>query len=484
MIFTTPEFVIFALLFFWAWTVLRGAARKWLLLLASYAFYASWDPWFLVLILGSTGVDFYVGRALAATEEARRRTRLLWISLAANLGTLAVFKYFDFFIASAIEGLQALGVEASAPTLGIVLPVGISFYTFQTMSYTIDIYRRQLDPTPRLLDFALFVAFFPQLVAGPIERAKHLLPQMVDLGTARAKAFDASGFALIAMGCFKKAVIADNLAAIVDATYADPSQTFGWALWIGTYAFAVQIYCDFSGYSDIAVGVSRLLGIDLIQNFQAPYASQGPSELWRRWHISLSSWLRDYLYIPLGGNRHGPTRTQVNLMLTMLLGGLWHGAAGNYVLWGAFHGGLLALARPLRGVATWLDQGARRLWSVPLRRVLFFHLICLGWALFRAQSLHDCGVLFEKLLWPFDMPWGAFWAGVAAAKAQAALAFVGVCVVGMVGWQWIWPTDSKRLTAALWRTPEPIRFAVVLGLLYAAMILAPEQPPPFIYFQF
>jgi D-alanyl-lipoteichoic acid acyltransferase DltB (MBOAT superfamily) len=304
---------------------------------------------------------------------------------------------------------------------------------------------------------------------------------MVNLDHGR---FDPSGFALIAMGCFKKAVIADNLASIVDATYADPSQTFSWALWIGTYAFAIQIYCDFSGYSDIAVGLSRLLGIDLVQNFKAPYASRGPSELWRRWHISLSSWLRDYLYIPLGGNRHGPSRTMVNLMLTMLLGGLWHGAAGNYVLWGAFHGGLLALARPLRGVAQWLDTGARRLWSIPLRRLVFFHLICLGWALFRAQSLADCKVLLTKLLWPFEHSWQAFWAGVGHAHAEATLAFLGVCMIGIVGWQLVWPTDSKRLTAWLWRMPEPVRFAVVLGLLYVAMIFAPEQPPPFIYFQF
>ena len=481
MTFTTPEFMLFVLLFFWAWTVARGNARKWVLLGASYLFYASWNPWFLVLIIGSTIVDFYVGGALGATDDARRRKRLLWLSLVANLGTLAVFKYFDFFVASAVAGLQALGIEASASTLGIILPVGISFYTFQTMSYTIDIYRRQLEPTPKLLDFALFVAFFPQLVAGPIERATHLLPQIVDLSDRK---FDSSGFGLIALGCFKKAVIADNLGTIVELTYADPSNAHGWALWIGTYAFAVQIYCDFSGYSDIAVGFARLLGIDLVQNFRAPYASQGPTELWRRWHISLSTWLRDYLYIPLGGSRGSNFATMRNLMLTMLLGGLWHGAAANYLLWGAFHGGLLAMARPLRGAAAWMQTGRRRWWTTPVRRIVFFHLICLGWVFFRAQSLEDCGTIYSRLFIDPGITLSAFWHGIVAARSQPYIVFVGVCIVGIVGGQMIWPTDSKRITALLWRTPEPVRFTVVLALLYLAMNLSPERPPPFIYFQF
>ena len=481
MSFTTPEFVLFAILFAWVWTLARGSARKIVLLGASYLFYASWNPWFLLLIVGSTLVDFKVGALLGGTDDDRRRKRLLWVSLGANLGTLAVFKYFGFFVASAVAGLQALGVQASAPTLSIILPVGISFYTFQTMSYTIDIYRRELEPTPRLLDFALFVAFFPQLVAGPIERAKHLLPQLVGLSDRKA---DSSGFGLIAMGCFKKAVIADNLGILVDTIYADPTHTYGWALWIGTYAFAVQIYCDFSGYSDIAVGLARLMGVDLVQNFRAPYASQGPTELWRRWHVSLSTWLRDYLYIPLGGSRGGRVATMRNLMITMLLGGLWHGAAANFLLWGAFHGALLAIARPLRGAAAWMQAGRRRWVTIPLRRVLFFHLICLGWVFFRAESLADCGAVFERLFLNPGISLAAFVRGVAEAGARSYLFLVGCFITAVVGWQMLWPTDSKRITALLWRAPEPVRFAVVVGLLYLTMIFAPENPPPFIYFQF
>ena len=378
----------------------------------------------------------------------------------------------------------ALGVEAHLPTLQILLPVGISFYTFQTMSYTIDIYRREMAPTRRFLDFALYVAFFPQLVAGPIERAKHLLPQIVDLAGRRP---DMSGLGLIALGCFKKAVIADNIAELVELTYADPGSTYGPALWIGTYAFAVQIYCDFSGYSDIAVGLSRLLGLDLIQNFKAPYAAAGPSELWRRWHISLSSWLRDYLYIPLGGNRGSSFATSRNLVLTMLLGGLWHGAAWNYVLWGAWHGFLLMAFRPAwmhRLVARW-DARPWTRWSTRLvRRLVFFHLVCLGWALFRAGSLADCWTLWAGMLDVTAWDWSAFTAGVVASGAGGWLALCGGLIVATIGAQMIWPVGSNAVVERLWRAPEAVRFAVVVLLIYACMLAAPEQPPPFIYFQF
>jgi alginate O-acetyltransferase complex protein AlgI len=400
LIFTTPEFVLFFLLFFGVYGALGGRGRKWTLLLGSYAFYGSWDARFLLLILGSTALDFYLGRRLHAATEPRLRKRLLAASLTGNLGALAFFKYWDFFATSAADGLQRVGLEVSAPVLDIILPVGISFYTFQTLSYTIDIYRRQLEPTERLLDFALYVAFFPQLVAGPIERARHLLPQIVELGT-RARRADLSGLALIALGAFKKVVIADNLAPLVEATYADPSLTHGPALWLGTYAFAVQIYCDFSGYSDIAIGLGRLLGLDIMTNFRSPYAAAGPSELWRRWHISLSTWLRDYLYIPLGGNRGGEWHLRRNLLITMLLGGLWHGASWNFVLWGAYHGALLVLFRPswLRSLGARLHANRWARWpATVVRRLVFFHLVCLGWALFRAESLADCAVLMERML--------------------------------------------------------------------------------------
>jgi len=484
MIFTTPQFAVFFCLFFCIWSLSRGRGRSWILLLASYAFYASWNAKFLVLIMGSTLVDFYVGRRLAETHDQGRRKRLLALSVGVNLGALAFFKYCNFFVASAITGLQTLGIEANLGTLEIVLPVGISFYTFQTMSYTIDIYRRQLDPTDRLLDFALYVAFFPQLVAGPIERARNLLPQIAALATRRP---DYSGFGLIAIGCFKKVVIADNLAALVEMTYADPSNTYGPALWLGTYAFAVQIYCDFSGYSDIAVGLARLMGLNLIQNFEAPYAARGPSELWRRWHISLSSWLRDYLYISLGGNRGSRLFTYRNLMLTMLLGGLWHGAAWNYVLWGAWHGLLLIAFRP----RLFTDLGRRfdatpagRALGTLVRRLVFFHLVCIGWAFFRAENLGDCLVLFERLVcfWTWDLE--VFVAGVEASGLGGWLALCSGMIVFSVGVQMAWPVGSNTVVARLWRTPEWIRFLCVSTLLYACLLAAPESPPPFIYFQF
>ena len=476
MIFTTPEFVLFAVAFAAAFAVTRGRGRKAALLLASYLFYGAWDPRFLALLIGSTVLDFWVGRALAATDDPGRRRRLVGLSLTGNLGVLGIFKYLDFFVASATAALAGLGIGVSPASLEIILPVGISFYTFQTLSYTIDVYRRRIEPTGSWLDFANYVAFFPQLVAGPIERAGRLLPQMSRVGDPWKG--DGRGFGLIALGAFKKVVIADNLAPLVDLTYADPSTTHAAALWIGTYAFAVQIYCDFSGYSDIAIGLSRLMGIELVQNFDAPYGAAGPREFWRRWHISLSTWLRDYLYIPLGGNRGSRSRTAANLAVTMLLGGLWHGAAWNFVLWGAFHGALLGLGRV---------GGLSRGWSripVAIRRLVFFHVVCLGWALFRAESLGDCGIIWAKLLDPtaWDLGW---WIKQVRASGEATpLMVLGGLMGATVFGQMTLRRDSLSLVDSLWKMPWVVRVYVVALLLFACAVLAPEAPPPFLYFQF
>lgn len=484
MIFTTPDFVIFFLGFFWVYAALSGAARKWWLLAASYFFYGCWDPRFLVLIFASTALDFTLGRAISETADQARRKRLVTLSVLGNLGVLGFFKYFDFFTHSLHDLLSTLGLEISLPVLEIVLPVGISFYTFQTLSYTLDIYRRRLTPTTRFLDFALFVAFFPQLVAGPIERASHLLPQIERLSSLKP---DLSGWGFIALGVFKKAIIADHLGVLVELTYADPEATHPLALWLGTYAFAIQIYCDFSGYSDIAVGLSRLLGLDLIQNFKAPYAAAGPSELWRRWHISLSTWLRDYLYIALGGSRGGRWLTYRNLMLTMLLGGLWHGAAWSFVLWGAWHGLLLVVFRP----AFWdrlrarLSVNKAAAFAITLgRRVIFFHLVCLGWALFRAQSLSDCATIWRKLLdvsaWRWD-----HWSSAVARSGEARYLIACAAVIGaLILIQNLWRVGTDVWVARLWRAPAPVRFVLIVALLYATALLSPEDPPPFIYFQF
>ncbi len=476
MTFTSPQFVLFALAFALVFGLTRGTGRKVALLLASYLFYGAWDPRFLLLLVGSTGLDFLVGRALGSPGGIVRRRRLLAVSVVGNLGVLGVFKYLGFFVDSATAALHGLGVSVPVRSLEITLPVGISFYTFQTLSYTIDVFRRRIEPTRSPLDFANYVAFFPQLVAGPIERAERLLPQLRGVG-GRWRA-DGRGFGLIALGAFKKVVIADNLAPLVDLTYGDPSTTHAAALWLGTYAFAVQIYCDFSGYSDLAVGLGRLMGIRLVENFDAPYAATGPREFWRRWHISLSTWLRDYLYIPLGGNRRSRTRTAFNLAVTMLLGGLWHGAAWNFLLWGAFHGMLLGLGRSSR-----LSRGWARVPAMA-RRMVFFHVVCLGWALFRARSLRECGIIWAKLLNPagWELQW---WLEQVRASGEGGpvLVLAGLVAVTVFG-HMILRRDSLALVDALWKKPWFVRVYAVTLLLFSCAVLAPEAPPPFLYFQF
>ncbi len=316
-------------------------------LVASYVFYGYWDWRFCSLLLISTVVDFFVGRAIARVRRSARRKRLLWVSCVVNLGILGFFKYFNFFVDSVQEVAAGLGLSVDFLHLNIILPVGISFYTFQTMSYTIDIYRRKLEPTHSLVDFALFVAFFPQLVAGPIERARNLLPQIAVMGRP-TRTQVADGLVLLTVGYFKKVLIGDACGRIVDHIFGQPDLYRSPELLAGLILFSIQIYADFSGYSDIARGLAKLLGIELMKNFEQPYLSANITEFWRRWHISLSSWLRDYLYISLGGNRRGNARTYLNLMTTMLLGGLWHGAAWTFVVWGGLHGLYLAVHKMLR----------------------------------------------------------------------------------------------------------------------------------------
>lgn len=483
MIFTSPQFVLFFLLFYSLYSGLEGRSRKILLLVASYLFYGSWNAKFLLLIIGSTLLDYSVGRALAKTDEAKQRKRLLLLSIVGNLGVLAFFKYFNFFVGSAVDALGALGVGVPPVVLNVLLPVGISFYTFQTMSYSIDVFRRKIKPAQSLLDFSLYVAFFPQLVAGPIERPAHLLPQLSQNILRPLR----SGWTLIAIGVFKKAIVADSMAVLANLAYADPSQTYPIALWIGTYAFAIQIYCDFSGYSDIAVGLSRLMGIDLVQNFRAPYAAINPSDFWQRWHISLSSWLRDYLYIPLGGNRGSWLFVQRNLLITMLLGGLWHGARWNFVLWGAYHGALLAIFRLpwVMRVEAWMDSAKG--WRIPLlvlRRFAFFQLVCLSWALFRAQTLEQCGVLLAKMLNPAGWQLTTWFAEMKLSGEGNYLMLMMGLSAAIVLIQNFHPKGTHDIAVWVDRWPRAIAWLFVATVLTAAVALAPEKPPPFIYFQF
>ncbi len=350
----------------------------------------------------------------ALPERTRSRVSLV-ATIAANLIFLGAFKYFNFFIDSFDRIARLAGFTGPLPYMSIILPVGISFYTFQSMSYTIDVYRGKMKPVERFWDYVLFVAFFPPLVAGPIERAAHLVPQLLRRRTITLDS-TSRGLYLILLGLFKKVAIADGLAGTVDSVFVKGA-AHGWLdIVAGSVLFAMQIYCDFSGYTDIARGVSKLLGIDLIHNFNLPYFWRSPAEFWQRWHISLSSWLRDYLYIPLGGNRHGKVQTYRNLMITMLLGGLWHGAAWNYVLWGAYQGLILCLYRLPGDLGLWprspggqAEMESRRPW--PLARVapvcataFFFALTCYGWLLFRATSLEQVVAFTRTLIsGPFDL---------------------------------------------------------------------------------
>lgn len=359
-----------------------------LLLVASYIFYGYWDYRFLSLIFASTVVDYLVAIRISQSDNAARKKQFLLISIATNLGLLGFFKYYNFFAGEMLVFLNQLGISASLPVLNIVLPVGISFYTFQTMSYTIDVYRGKTQPTRNFLDFALYVSFFPQLVAGPIERSYQLLPQILQARPYLKDNF-AEGLYHVLIGMFKKVVIADNMAPIVNNVFSRPvSDLTGPEIMVGIYAFAFQIYGDFSGYSSIAQGIAKWMGFNLSWNFKMPYFAVNPSDFWQRWHITLSAWLRDYLYIPLGGNRKGHFLTLRNLMLTMLLGGLWHGAGWTFIVWGLYHGLLLIFYR----LFEFNQEGTPRSVmhhriSRGLRMVVFFHLICLSWLLFRAESM-------------------------------------------------------------------------------------------------
>ncbi|HPD30276.1 MAG TPA: MBOAT family O-acyltransferase [Phycisphaerae bacterium] len=365
-------------------------SHKWqnrMLLAASYVFYGAWDWRFCFLLAGTTLVDFQVARAIDRTADERRRKLLLLLSLSFGLGVLGFFKYCGFFVDSLNDLLACFGLGRMHWAVKVILPVGISFYTFQSLSYTIDVYRRRLKPVDGLVDYGLYVAYFPQLVAGPIERAINLLPRIMTKRTV-GPAQIATAAQLVLMGYLKKIAIADAVAPCVEQIFSRPTACSSLKLLLGVYLFAVQIYCDFSGYSDIARGVSRWFGIELMVNFRQPYLSADIVDFWRRWHISLSTWLRDYLYIPLGGNRCGRLKTYRNLMITMLLGGLWHGAAWTFVIWGGLHGLYLSAAK-LIGIRPMEQQirTPRQLAAFGLRVLATFHLVCLGWVFFRAGSL-------------------------------------------------------------------------------------------------
>ena len=395
VVFNSFIFVIFHVVVFilhWALPV----RHRWpLLLLASYFFYMYWNVAYAGILVASTLIDFLLGRTLLASGQEPRRRLGLWLSIISNLGILFFFKYYNFFQDSLVMLGASVGITVTPARHAWLLPVGISFYTFQTLSYSVDVYRRQLAPERHLGRFALYVSFFPQLVAGPIERASALLPQLQAPLARPSHLALMRGMSQVLLGFFKKVVVADTLAIQVDSIYNNHEMQSGPALVLATVLFAFQIYCDFSGYTDIAIGVARMLGYDLMENFRLPYFSKSVTEFWQRWHISLGTWLRDYLYIPLGGNRHGAWNTYRNLMLTMLLGGLWHGASWNFVIWGGLNGGALALERALRnGWITTITGG----WMKKLLGVAdTFVFICITWVFFRSQTLEQAWSILGRM---------------------------------------------------------------------------------------
>lgn len=469
MFFNSLTFLVFIAIFLGCFFATRGRGRLWVCLIGSYVFYGWWDVRFLSLIVASTGIDYVVADRIERAVDPRRRKQLLIVSLISNLGMLFTFKYFNFFRDSLAELARSFGVTLDYPTLNIILPVGISFYTFQTLSYTIDVYRGRLTPERSLLKFAVFVAFFPQLVAGPIVRARDFLPQL-----SRDRRFNwnhvVAGSVLILCGFFKKCVVADSLAPYVDSVFAVPQLQTSATMLLGVFFYAFQIYGDFSGYSDIAIGLAKVMGYTFPVNFRRPYFADSFSDFWQRWHISLSSWLRDYLYIPLGGNRRGPRRTYINLMLTMLIGGLWHGAAWTFVVWGGLHGFYLIAQRLVSNI-----------WSPPSNRamrwvsgVVVFTLVCAAWIFFRATSFGNAMDVYQRIFAMDKMTIGGIQNKIIAGKGFALIAVLVGCeaMSGRVRLQ-------ARCIADPWFL---MSFVILVGLAIAW--LGTFGTASFIYFQF
>jgi D-alanyl-lipoteichoic acid acyltransferase DltB (MBOAT superfamily) len=489
MFFDTPVYAFFLALVVFVYWRLGWRSQNRMLLAASYVFYGWWDVRFLALIAISTVVDYYCARAIAASADERKRRMLLTLSLAVNLGFLGVFKYFNFFADSFASALQALGFHhVPAATLRILLPPGISFYTFQEVAYIVDVYHRKIEPADSLVEYALFISLFPHLIAGPIQRPSHLLPQVQRPRELDQERFF-NGLMLILSGLFRKAVIADNCGLIADSVFSGrlgPPNLVTTVL--GTYAFAWQIYGDFSGYSDIARGSAQLLGFHFMVNFRQPYLATSLQDFWRRWHISLSTWLRDYLYIPLGGSRNGERKTYRNLMITMLLGGLWHGANWTFVLWGAVHGVGLAIERffsrtaaapgplnprPTAARGGGLDAGhgsliAFRPW---IARVVLFHLVCLGWIFFRADTL---GAAVGMIAGLRHFVWTAEYA---VAFRFLALFTLPLFVVDVIN-------EARGEEFVFERSLETRRVAVGVALMAIVAVFAANQLNAFIYFRF
>lgn len=451
--------------------------RKLLLLISSYVFYGYWDYRFTILLAISTLVDFLLGKKLYVAKEKNEKKKLLLLSVCVNLGILTLFKYYDFFVDSFSAIAGQFNQNLDYLHLNIILPVGISFYTFQTMSYTIDIYRDKLKPTKSIIDFAVFVSFFPQLVAGPIERARNLLPQIA-INKLPSKEQINSGIVLIVMGLFKKVLIGDTTGRIVDQIFSQPEIYKSPELLSALILFSIQIYADFSGYSNIARGTAKLLGFELMKNFEQPYLSRNITEFWRRWHISLSSWLKDYLYISLGGNRKSEYKTYLNLFITMLLGGLWHGASWNFVIWGGLHGLYLAIHKViLKGkkveLTSYVYNGFYSFLKYLLQVLLTYIIVLFAWLFFRATDFDTSIYFIEKMI---------YWeiSDLSARFFRITFFFVAVTLLYD-----FFEYRTKNHSFMVLIRNKHLRLGILLAIfLLNLLYMFNNEPLPFMYFQF
>ena len=483
MIFNSLAFFVFLAITLLVYYRLPFKPQNLFLLAASYFFYGWWDWRFLFLLVFTSLFDFYCALLIEKQFDTKKRRWLLAFSLTLNMGVLCTFKYFNFFADGLTSILNSLGMQASLPVIHVLLPLGISFYTFLSMSYTIDVYRGELKAERDLVCFLLFVSFFPHLVAGPIVRASYLIPQCAAPRVIQPKEV-VNGIWLILLGYVQKVVIADRLGGIVDLGFNNRGMPiFNDAnAWLILYAFAFQIYGDFAGYSNIARGLSKIMGFELPINFRAPYLVTNPAAFWHHWHITLSTWLRDYLYIPLGGNRKGPIRTYINLMVTMVLGGLWHGAGIAFVLWGAFQGLLLVLHRAwcqIRKKSAQMNaEPSSSGWgffpSKAILVIVFFHITCLGWLLFRAGSLADHDQFASIGAYLRSLSHFNLCSGVSA-YAQP------VFLLGALGLFLQWKCDAMERFDS-W--PTALKATAIVGALTAIAALGVFQGSQFIYFQF
>ncbi len=475
MVFNSVPFVIFfAIVYVLYWATRKHTVQNLVLLVASYVFYAWWDWRFLFLLASTTLVDFFaVQRVEAAGDDERRRRRWMVFSVAVNLGVLGFFKYFNFFVDSGVNVMHKLGVSVGDPVLRFVLPVGISFYVFHEISYAIDVYRRRTTAERDLAVYAVYIAFFPQLVAGPITRAAHMLPQFRSDREFPTGDEAYSALVLIMSGLFKKVVLADGMAPLVNDTFNHVAGHGAVPLMIAAVGFSIQIYGDFAGYTDIARGVARLLGIDLARNFEQPYLSRNISQFWRTWHISLSTWLHDYLYVPLGGNRSSKWVTYRNLLITMLLGGLWHGASWHFVVWGGLNGVALAAHRAM-GKSEPRGRPAPPRWrDVPWIAATFTFVTAL-WVFFRADSFSTAKQFFVNIV---TKPIGAH-----PGPWKPRLILVAMFAVIMFTMDIV---DRHRLSFRPLHTwPIWIQGALAGAALVALLVWSGAAPQPFIYFQF